>query len=119
MTVHHFIYQRLAALYPKLKLRALTDDLTSFSAPADPEDADQWHALYEEEARFLEDYDRLGGPIGIVRHPGKGRLLLPPCAPDPKPDCKLLQYTQVVRDVACVGGGHIGSEQSCLQGSRL
>jgi hypothetical protein len=45
-TMHDRVYSKLAIQFPEFVLRALTDDLTEFGQPDDPDDYDQWQAIY-------------------------------------------------------------------------
>ena len=61
-------------------------------------------------ADALHYYDSLANPIGIFRHPDKGKLLLPPSAPDPSVGHPILTLTKVSRGAARVAGGYAGPD---------
>jgi len=63
-----------------------------------------WARLYEALANFLDDYDRLTNPIGIKRHPAKGKLLIPADAPLPLEGSRILKLTPdfLIVDGACI-----------------
>ena len=110
--MHHFVYKHLAKDFPNLLFRCLTDDKTDFGkATAHSE----WQELYKYLADSLRAYDKYANPIGIFRHNRKGRLILPPGAPDPEPRTALLALTEVTRDAARVAGGHIGPKDTVLE----
>jgi hypothetical protein len=112
ITMHHFVYKRLAEEFPKLLFRCLTDDKTDFGKPTT---YSEWQNLYKYLADSLRAYDRCGNPIGIYRHNLKGRLILPPGAPDPEPWTGILDLTEVTRDAARVAGGHVGPKDTVLE----
>ena len=63
--------------------------------------------LYDRLVDYLETYDQRANPIGLFRHKSKGKLLLPPSAPDP-PGLRILQHTKAVRTCAVLAGASIG-----------
>jgi hypothetical protein len=95
--------------YPMTVQRALTDDLSRLAKPAE---GSSWDETYTREAEALLYYDSLANPIGIYRHPDKGRILLPPNAPDPHPDHPLLTLTKVSRRAERLAGGYVGPDDS-------
>jgi len=106
------IYSALAGKYPMFVTYALTDDLPLAIQPP-PRDSDwatNWACLYDTLADFLDDYDRLANPIGIRRHPAKGKLLVPADAPLPLPGSRILALTAVAPDFLIVAGACIGTD---------
>ena len=107
--MHIRVYRQMMIKYPMVVQRALTDDLTRFGKPVE-ESAEQWEATYTLEAEALLYYDSLANPIGIFRHPDKGKLLLPANAPNPSPGHPLLTLTTISRSAARVAGGFVGPD---------
>ena len=84
ITVHHFVYSKLSVAHPKVDYKSLTDDLpTAVPAPREGASQDEWEAHYDYIAQLFLDYDKLANPIGMIRHKGKCKVLLPPWAPAP------------------------------------
>jgi hypothetical protein len=86
-----------------------------FKPPPDPTDANQWYLIYDNLQDLIAQYDSLANPIGIFRHPGKGKLLLPPNAPHLLPrhlegPCKL----NPTKDGIILAGSPIGSDEFTL-----
>ena len=101
-------YNILAAKYPSYIIHALTDDLpAAFPLPADSNPA-SWKLCYDGIADFLEDYDKLANPLGIFRHPGKGKILMPLYAPCPEPDSRISKLTKIRADHVIIAGACIG-----------
>ena len=98
--MHVRVYRQMMIKYPMTVQRALTDDLSRFAKPAE---GSSWDESYTREAEALLYYDALANPIGIYRHPDKGKILLPANAPDPRPDHPLLALTKVSRSAASGG----------------
>jgi hypothetical protein len=107
IALHHFVYKILDTEFPDITIRALTDDLPSFIHADNDE---EWHDQYENLADFLLRYDALANPIGIKRHPDKGKTYLPPEAPTPRPGCRLLALTTLVPDGVVMTGGFFGTD---------
>ena len=112
IALHHFVYKHLMAEYPAFVIRALTDDLPAFFK-ADTEDG--WHAAYERMADFLTRYSELANPIGIYSHPDKGKLILPPDAPQPHAGSRLLSLTSLAPDGLAITGGFFGLPTAVTQ----
>ena len=102
MSMHVRVYRHILIKFPKLIQRALTDNLIQFGKPV--EEKDSWDKTYTMVAEALHYYDHLANPIGIYRHPDKGKLMLPPAAPDPREGHPILLMTKVCRVVARVRG---------------
>ena len=81
LTAYVRVYRTLLVTFADFVQRALTDDLSQFGKPEGAGSHEQWLALYDHLADYLEAYDRLANPIGLFRHETKGKLLLPPAAP--------------------------------------
>ena len=103
VTAHLRVYAPLQKLHPNFFIKALTDDLLPHVAK--PQNAD-YPAAYVQVIQFRKDYDRLGNPHGLFRHPGKSKLLIPPEAPDPDPSLGLA----FCRDGVVVAGAPIGTD---------
>ena len=108
LTVWAAIYKVLEKEFPELHARAATDDLTSYGTADTPEG---WQELYKTLERYIVRFAQLGKPIGILLHPGKGDLLLPPNAPDPD-NPGLLRLTTVTRGAVRDTGGYIGPDDA-------
>ena len=111
MAVHLRIYKIMAVEFPGFVQRALTDDFSQFGKPAE-DTAPGWLTTFDYLAKALERYDALANPIGIFRHDDKGRILLPPNAPDPPAGHRLLELTKVTRDVVRIAGGFSGTDEA-------
>ncbi len=79
------------------------------------EEKETWDKTYTMVAEALHYYDHLANPIGIYRHPDKGKLLLPPSAPDPRVGHPILSVTKVCRGAARVAGGYAGPDVEAEQ----
>ncbi len=66
VTAHLRVYAPLQKLHPNFFIKALTDDLLPHVAK--PQNAD-YPAVYVQVIQFRKDYDRLGNPHGLFRHP--------------------------------------------------
>jgi hypothetical protein len=73
---------------------------------------EEWEAHYDYLAQLLQDYDTLANPIGMIRHKGKCKILLPPWAPRP---ASLIRANGVelrlVWDGIILAGAPIGTEE--------
>ena len=122
VALHHFVYKHLCIEFPDIIMRALTDDMPNFICGQTDE---EWHEQYESLADFLLRYDELANPIGVKRHPDKGKTWLPAHAPHPKEGCRLLGLTKIVPHGVAIAGGFFGTDNgvathgiakaSCLQ----
>ena len=108
LTAYVRVYRTLLVMFADLVQRALTDDLSQFGRPEGEGSHEQWFVLYDRLSDYLEAYDQRANPIGLFRHESKGKLLLPPSAPDPPPGSRILQHTKVVRTCAVLAGASIG-----------
>ena len=111
--MHVRVYQHMMIKFPTLIQRALTDDLTRFGKPV--EEKDSWEKTFTLKAEALHYYDTLANPIGIYRHPQKGKLMLLVTAPDPRPGHPILLLTKVCRFAARVAGGFAGPDDHAEQ----
>ena len=112
IALHHFVYKHLITEFPANVIRAITDDMPNFFTAHD--DA-SWHEEYLVQYRLLKRYDELGNPIGMFRHPDKGKLFLPPEAPTPHPNCPLLKLTTIVADGVKICGAFYGTDTAVIQ----
>ena len=76
--------------------------------PAD----NNWESRYEEIGKFLKRYDELTTPLGLIRHPDKGAILIPTVATMPSQSTysgiDLAKMTVI--DGVKIGGGFIGTD---------
>ena len=115
MCMHVRVYRHMLIKFPKLIQRALTDDLTQFGKPV--EEKETWDKTYTMVVEALHYDDHLANPIGIYRHPDKGKLMLPPSAPDPRAGHPILSVTKVCRGAARVAAWKLSS-WCCLRSTR-
>jgi hypothetical protein len=79
------MYSQLQVEFPEFTFRALTDDLRPVVPPPDDlTDVDAWEAIYARIRLYRQRLRSLAGELGLVLHPTKGAVLLPPCAPVPR-----------------------------------
>ena len=74
LTAYVRVYRTLLVTFADFVQRALTDDLSQFGKPEGAGSHEQWLALYDRLADYLEAYDQLANPIGLFRHKSKGKL---------------------------------------------
>ena len=112
IAVDHFIYGPLKAQFPRYGLQALTDDLPALiPCPAWDAPEGEWEECYDACAEFYEAYDKRANAIGIFRHNGKCKILIPPGAPLPTRVERGNGITlNVVQDGFVIGGGLVGEE---------
>jgi hypothetical protein len=111
LTVYDKIYAVLEREFPNIDAKAATDDLTGYGTASSPE---EWHERYNMLVKYIKRFIQLGEPIGIKLHPGKGRLLIPPNAPNPPADSELHTLTTVTREAVRDTGGHIGPDAGVM-----
>ena len=71
--------------------------------------------MYDRMYQLLKRFDQLDSPIGMRRHPGKGKTYLPPEAPDPRPGHPILEETTlVVGGGVKISGGCFGTDQDVI-----
>ena len=104
--VHHFVYKPLSLEFPKVSIKALTDDMPSLH-PFQGSNDDDWQSHYLNIWKFRQRHIELLKPIGLSLHPEKTLLLLPPHAPPPNlQDGMSLPFTY---DGGTLAGAFIGT----------
>ena len=116
--VADIVYRHMANKFPHFELFSLTDDLISAIPPPPNHDNTQqaWTDRLEEYNSYLAEYDRIGNPLGLVRHASKGWALLTPNVPT-NLDVYPLTNTKITRDQIKLSGTYIGLNHGVMAGT--